>query len=167
MKERLTADEMRRLKSLVRSQRRDAAPRKTPQPFKPPRVVADIGIVARMIKAPSGGIPARAGNYVGTATCDVYDLDDDLMTLADTGIDIEVVNWTVNTVCDSGARYGWVNYYDNKWWIVAEDCSDTSAALQMTFSGVSIPDVVQTGAAALAINFTGNSWTWTNETAPV
>lgn len=76
-----------------------------------------------LIKAPSGGIPQRVGSLLGSATCDVYEVNS-VGQLADTGNNITVKNWGVNAACANGDRYGWAEFYDGVWWVVSEDCGD-------------------------------------------
>lgn len=73
-----------------------------------------------LFRAPSGGIPARSGTTLGSATCDVFD-----QALADTNRDITIHNWSRSVICDTGNRYGFAIKYRGRWFAIAEDCSDT------------------------------------------
>lgn len=128
-----TISERELLAKLQRESR--AAGRKSPQPriFARPRPTSKPS-GHRFIKAPSGGIPARAGTLLGKATCDVWNLGTTDQTISDTGKDIEVLNWGVTAACASGDRYGWASYYDGAWWIVSEDCGDTGVSGAMTLT---------------------------------
>ena len=72
--------------------------------------------------APLGGIPARIGNLLGKAWCDVWGLVETPINISDAGIGIEVLNWGVETACAAGDRFGWAEFYDGAWWVVSEDC---------------------------------------------
>ena len=76
-----------------------------------------------LIKAPSGGIPARSGTTLGSATCDVWGSSGS-NTIADAGWDIVVKNWGSDAACANGSRYGIAMYYDGCWWVHSEDCAD-------------------------------------------
>ena len=80
----------------------------------------------RLVKAPTGGIPARAGNTPGSATCEVvvYDADSDsLITI--TNATYTVYNWAVVDVCTSGERLGWASRDGfGTLFITSEDCND-------------------------------------------
>lgn len=79
-----------------------------------------------VFQAPEDGIPARAGAVLGTATVDVMVLNED-DELVYAGTTAEVYNYITQTVCDSGDRLGQAANRSGKWWVISDDCNDTSA----------------------------------------
>jgi len=77
-------------------------------------------------KAPSGGIPGRAANLLGGASCTVFSTGATSLTLSSTGIIQTVKNWSTTAACVNGDRYGFAMYWQGSWWVVAEDCGNTS-----------------------------------------
>lgn len=90
---------------------------------------AGAGSPLIFIKAPSGGIPPRASNLLGSATCDKYVINN-TGQLEDSTDDVTVVNWATTAVCANGLRYGVAAYIDNNWVVVSEDCGDESGPVQ-------------------------------------
>lgn len=113
---------------------------------------------ARFIKAPSGGIPARVGTLLGYATCDVYSTGTTGYTISDTGANIEVVNWSKSAACVNGDRFGVAAYWSGRWWIVSEDCGDTSA-------GTGSAAMLRTGGTTDEDNNTGLTQTYDSAAA--
>lgn len=74
-----------------------------------------------IIKTPSGGIAARSGTTVSSASCDVFSIVG--TTLTDTGNNIDVFNISISSV--GGSKYGLAKkeYATGKWVIDFEDCS--------------------------------------------
>ena len=100
-----------------------------------------------LIKAPSGGIPGRAGNNLQGATCDIVVTATSSDTISTSNVSIKVYNWTKTTVCANGDRYGVAVKANGKWQIVAEDCNDTGSVVEpkgMTTAFASVTDPVNT-----------------------
>ena len=74
-----------------------------------------------IIKTPAGGIAARSGTTVSSASCDVFSIVG--TTLTDTGNNIDVFNISISSV--GGSKYGLAKkeYATGKWVIDFEDCS--------------------------------------------
>lgn len=74
-----------------------------------------------IIKTPSGGIAARSGTTVSSASCDVFSIVG--TTLTDTGNNIDVYNISISPV--GASKYGLAKkeYATGKWVIDFEDCS--------------------------------------------
>lgn len=88
----------------------------------------------KLIKAPSGGIPGRAGNLLGFAECEIWDEDATYM-IKDSGEVITVVNWTTSTVCKNGDRFGLAGWCNGRWYVIAEDCGDEGSTVGPLSSG--------------------------------
>ncbi len=74
-----------------------------------------------IIKTPVGGIAARSGTTVSSASCDVFSIVG--TTLTDTGNNIDVFNISIFAV--GASKYGLAKkeYATGKWVIDFEDCS--------------------------------------------
>ena len=74
-----------------------------------------------IIKTPAGGIAARSGTTVSSASCDVFSIVG--TTLTDTGNNIDVFNISIFAV--GASKYGLAKkeYATGKWVIDFEDCS--------------------------------------------
>jgi hypothetical protein len=74
-----------------------------------------------IIKTPAGGIAARSGTTVSSASCDVFSIVG--TTLTDTGNNIDVFNISISSV--GASKYGLAKkeYATGKWVIDFEDCS--------------------------------------------
>jgi len=74
-----------------------------------------------IIKTPAGGIAARSGTTVSSASCDVFSIVG--TTLTDTGNNIDVYNISISAV--GASKYGLAKkeYATGKWVIDFEDCS--------------------------------------------
>jgi hypothetical protein len=97
-----------------------------------------------MFKAPSGGIPGRAGATMGKATCDIVETDSagQLTTTASTSV---IYNWARFPACKNGDRYGVAGLVNSVWIVIAEDCTDdgsTSQPLGMSAEGGSLSDLI-------------------------
>jgi len=85
---------------------------------------------SQLIKAPEGGIPARAGMTPGMATCTIQKRVKDTNTITPVlrdsePVEVDVYNWLVSVVCDTGSRLGIIDLDSfGTWWIEAADCSD-------------------------------------------
>lgn len=102
-----------------------------------------------VIKAPSGGIPARSGTTAGSATCDVYKNDGG--TLTDTTENITVYNLAEEKKLVNGDRYGVANPDKfGLYWVSTQDDASTLFAVNMT----------QTGGAN-GTSTTAATWTYT------
>jgi hypothetical protein len=74
-----------------------------------------------IVKTPAGGIAARSGTTVSSASCDVFSIVG--TTLTDTGNNIDVFNISISAV--GASKYGLAKkeYATGKWVIDFEDCS--------------------------------------------
>lgn len=102
-----------------------------------------------LIQAPADGIPGRYRYTLGKATCTVVpqDLDGDLTTGDDSDIyfpenpeQVEVWNWTTQPACTLGWRLGVANWVNDRWYIVAEDCSDEGSEISPITTGGGMGD---------------------------
>ena len=76
-----------------------------------------------IIKTKAGGIPARSGTTIGSASCDVFEIVG--TTLTDAGYDVDVINITLGSVL--GNVYGVASRELNsdQWVLIVEECSGT------------------------------------------
>ena len=101
----------------------------------------------RLFIAPSGGIPGRAGDTMGSATCTLVETDSNGQ-LTTTATTFTVYNWARFNACKNGDRYGVAGWINAAWLVVSEDCADEGSTQQpqsMTFSGGSFPELVTFG----------------------
>ena len=83
----------------------------------------------KLIKAPSGGIPGRAGTILGYTDCDVWTESSSTLQIQDSGTGIKVLNWSTSSACVNGDRYGLAAWCNGAWYIVAEDCNDEGSTI--------------------------------------
>ena len=127
----LTPDDVRKIRE-VHAWMRTNAQRATIEPVytkKPPRMMS-LSNPIKLVKAPSGGIPGRAGTILGSATCDVWTENATTDQIKDSTLDITVYNWTTSAVCANGDRYGLAGWCNGAWYIIAEDCNDEGTTTQ-------------------------------------
>jgi hypothetical protein len=131
---------------------------------KPPRMVQTPAVV--FIKAPSGGIPGRAGTILGSVQCDVWNESTTTDQIQDSTRNITVYNWTTSAVCANGDRFGIAGWCNNAWYIIAEDCNDEGSTVLPGTGGSTlntVTDAIDTSTLTPAsmvgesrtINFTG------------
>lgn len=78
----------------------------------------------RLFQAPVDGVPARASQTPGKASCSVVVTDDATGALTVSTLTFDVYNWVKQAVCTSGDRYGVAVYTDGRYWVIADDCGD-------------------------------------------
>lgn len=85
------------------------------------------GAAIKYIKGPSGGIPRRIGNLLGSATCNFCDFNPATGTYTVTASTATVFNPISTTVLDKGDRFGRAAFFDGAWHVDIADCSDTGS----------------------------------------
>lgn len=84
----------------------------------------------RLIQAPEGGIPARAGSVAGKALCKWLEINVSTSHIEDTGVTFYVWNYGHEAACDSGARLGVADeILTGVWLLHSEDGCDESSFL--------------------------------------
>lgn len=83
-----------------------------------------------MIEAPSNGIPGRVGKLLGGVNCTVLCFKSGSDEITQSGVSVNVLNWSTSSACAKGDRYGIASFIDGKWFIVAEDCNDEGSTVQ-------------------------------------
>jgi len=124
-----------------------------------------------MVQAPSGGIPGRVGSLVQGATCDAIVMGTSNDTLTATSMQLKVYNWTTNTACANGDRYGIASLINGKWHIIAEDCNDGGSTVEPgagTGTTVKPTDAIDTSTLTPLVTIgVGGSVSYTSGATPI